>query len=135
MILYPGVQLTAQRELDSAIGPNRLPSFEDRNRLPYVEALYKEVLRWHPLLTTALAHRLIRDDVVNQYFIPAGTTVLGNSWSVLYAIIECVQSYKSCYRSILHSEAYGPDAMTFKPERFLHAPDMDPAAAFGFGRR
>ncbi|KAF8523756.1 cytochrome P450 [Hysterangium stoloniferum] len=119
MILYPAAQLTAQEELDAVIGPNRLPSFEDRSRLPFVVALCKEVLRWHPLATTAVPHRLMQDDVVGQYFIPAGTMVLGNAWG------------------ILHSEAmYGPDTMEFKPERFLHAPDMkDPAAAFGFGRR
>ncbi|KAF8523779.1 cytochrome P450 [Hysterangium stoloniferum] len=119
MILYPEAQLTAQKELDAVIGPTRLPSFEDRSSLPYVDALCKEVLRWHPLLTTALPHRLMQDDVVGQYFIPAGTTVLGNAWG------------------ILHSEAmYGPDTMEFKPERFLNAPNMKgPAAAFGFGRR
>ncbi|KAF8523698.1 cytochrome P450 [Hysterangium stoloniferum] len=119
MILYPKAQLTAQRELDAVIGPNRLPSFEDRSSLPYVTALCKEVLRWHPVLATSMPHRLMQDDVVGQYFIPAGTMVLGNSWG------------------ILHSEAmFGPDTMAFKPERFLDAPDMkDPGVAFGFGRR
>jgi cytochrome P450 len=83
MILYPEAQMTAQRELDAVIGPNRLPSIEDLSDLLYVEALCKEVLRWHPLLTTALPHRLMQDDIVGQYFIPAGTIVLGNSWSVV----------------------------------------------------
>jgi cytochrome P450 len=83
IILYPEAQLTAQMELDAVIGPNRLPSFEDRQSLPYVEALCKEVLRWHPLLTTAFPHRLMEDDVVGKYFIPAGTMVLGNAWSVV----------------------------------------------------
>jgi cytochrome P450 len=83
MILYPEAQTTAQRELDAAIGPNRLPSFEDHSNLPYVEALCKEVLRWHPLMTTAVPHRLMQDDIVGQYFIPAGTMIVGNSWSVV----------------------------------------------------
>ncbi|KAF8523692.1 cytochrome P450 [Hysterangium stoloniferum] len=119
MVLYPGAQLAAQKELDAVVGPNRIPSFEDRRDLPYISALCKEVLRWHPLFIAALPHRLVQDDVIGQYFIPAGTMVLGNAWG------------------ILHSEAmYGPDTMAFKPERFLDAPDMkDPAAAFGFGRR
>ncbi|KAF8521782.1 cytochrome P450 [Hysterangium stoloniferum] len=119
MILYPEAQLTAQKEFDAVIGPNRLPSFEDRSQLPYLVALCKETLRWHPVATIAIPHRLMQDDVVGQYFIPAGTIVQGNAWG------------------ILHSEAmYGPDTMEFKPERFLHSPDMkDPAAAFGFGRR
>jgi cytochrome P450 len=84
MILYPEAQLTAQKELDAVIGPNRLPSFDDRRSLPYVSALCKEVLRWHPLLTIAIPHRLMQDDVIGQYFIPAGTVVIGNSWFVVY---------------------------------------------------
>ncbi|KAF8504989.1 cytochrome P450 [Hysterangium stoloniferum] len=119
MVLYPEAQFTAQKELDKVIGATRLPSLEDRSSLPYVKALCKEVLRWHPLLPGSLPHRLMQDDIVGQYFIPAGTIVIGNSWG------------------ILHSGAmYGPDPMAFKPERFLDSPAMkDPAAAFGFGRR
>jgi cytochrome P450 len=43
---YPEVQRRAQRELDSVLGRDRLPTFEDRPRLPYLDALCKEVLRW-----------------------------------------------------------------------------------------
>jgi cytochrome P450 len=84
MILYLDAQMTAQRELDAVIGSNRLPSFEDHSNLPYVEALCKEVLRWHPLITTTFPHRLMQDDIVGQYFIPAGTMVLGNAWSIVH---------------------------------------------------
>ena len=83
MLLYPEAQSAAQSELDAVIGPKRLPSFEDRSSLPYISALCKEVLRWHPLLATALPHRLVKDDIIGSYFIPAGTMVLGNAWSVL----------------------------------------------------
>jgi cytochrome P450 len=82
MICYPDAQSTAHSELDAVVGSNRLVSLEDRSNLPYVEALCKEVLRWHPVATTSIPHRLMQDDVVGQYFIPAGTLVLGNAWSV-----------------------------------------------------
>ena len=83
MILHPQAQLKAQMELDAVIGPGRLPSFEDTSNLPYVHALCKEVLRWHPLAILGLPHRLMKDDIVGQYFIPAGTIVWGNAWSVV----------------------------------------------------
>ena len=83
MILHPQAQFKAQQELDSVIGPDRLPSFEDRNNLPYVRAICKEVLRWHPIAPSAVPHGLIQDDIVGQYFIPAGTLVVGNAWSVV----------------------------------------------------
>jgi hypothetical protein len=49
MSLYPDVLKRAQNELDSVIGRDRLPTFEDRLRLPFIDAIYKEVMRWRPV--------------------------------------------------------------------------------------
>jgi hypothetical protein len=38
----------AQRELDAVTMRERLPTFEDRPRLPFVDAICKEVKRWRP---------------------------------------------------------------------------------------
>ena len=46
LVLYPEVQRRAQAELDAVIGRDRLPTFDDRPRLPYIEALCKELMRW-----------------------------------------------------------------------------------------
>jgi hypothetical protein len=45
MVLYPECQKKAQAEIDSVIGSSRLPTFEDRERLPYVECICRETLR------------------------------------------------------------------------------------------
>ena len=47
MALYPEVQKKAQEEIDSVVGRNRLPEFEDRPFLPYINAIAKESMRWH----------------------------------------------------------------------------------------
>lgn len=44
MILDPHVSRKAQEELDTLIG-DRPPTFCDRDRLPYIEAIVKEVFR------------------------------------------------------------------------------------------
>lgn len=49
MILHPAVVEKAQRELDAVVGTDRLPDFTDRPRLPYVNAIISEVLRWQPV--------------------------------------------------------------------------------------
>jgi hypothetical protein len=46
LVLYPHVQKRAQAELDLVVGRDRLPTFDDRPRLPYIEAICKEVVRW-----------------------------------------------------------------------------------------
>jgi cytochrome P450 len=48
LLLHPEVQKKAQDEIDAVTGRERFPNFEDRPRLPFVDALCKEVLRWRP---------------------------------------------------------------------------------------
>jgi cytochrome P450 len=80
MVLSPDAQMKAQAELDAVVGPDRLPEFHDRDNLPYINALCKEILRWHPLLPLGLAHCTTRDDIYGEYFIPKGVIIFGNSW-------------------------------------------------------
>jgi len=49
MALYPEVQKKAQMEIDAVTGNNRLPSFSDRDALPYTNAIVKEAMRWQPV--------------------------------------------------------------------------------------
>ncbi|KAF8576736.1 cytochrome P450 [Ramaria rubella] len=118
MVCCPEVQRKAQEELDLVIGPHRLPEFGDRESLPYIELICKEVYRWQPVVPMGVAHAATQDDVYGDYFIPKGTIVVGNIWH------------------ILHDEKnYGPDTDKFIPERFLAPGVKDANAAFGFGRR
>jgi len=82
MILYPEVAAKAQEELDDIVGSERLPTFEDRPHLPYVNAFIKEVLRWNSVTPLGGPHRSTEDDVHMGYFIPKGTMILTNIWYV-----------------------------------------------------
>lgn len=46
--MFPEKQKRAQEELDRVVGPDRLPTFDDRPSLPYIEAIISECFRWHP---------------------------------------------------------------------------------------
>ena len=99
MALYPDVQKKAQAEIDTVVGPNRLPDFRDRPSLPYINAVVKESSRWNLVLpvggpfiiiiftailksSEGLPHMSTFEDEYNGFYIPKGTIVIGNSWLV-----------------------------------------------------
>lgn len=43
MAMYPDVQKKAQDELDRGVGRTRLPDFNDRDNLPYINAVVREL--------------------------------------------------------------------------------------------
>ena len=82
MSLFPEIQRKAQAELDIVVGPDRLPDFGDRESLVYLDAVIKEALRWMPSAPLGLTHCTRQDEVINGYYIPAGTVLLANIWYV-----------------------------------------------------
>ncbi|KAJ2917369.1 hypothetical protein MD484_g3052, partial [Candolleomyces efflorescens] len=123
LAMYPEVQKRAQKEIDEVVGFGRLPDFNDRPQLVYLEAFMMELLRWHQPAPFGIAHSVSEDDVYEGYFIPKGTVVIGNIWH------------------ILHDPETYPEPDKFNPDRFIkdgkiNQEATDPAlAAFGFGRR
>ncbi|KAG8215791.1 cytochrome P450 [Butyriboletus roseoflavus] len=144
MILNPHVSRKAQEELDNEVG-DRPPTFGDRDRLPYIEAIVKEVLRWRPVVAIGAPHVATEVNILTRpyifssdvsvsveqdftyqgYTIPKGAMVLNNLWS------------------ITHDPALFDDPDAFIPERFLESEDSKPRQpnvryddlAFGYGRR
>ena len=49
MVVFPEVQARARKELDQVVGRSRLPDFEDRENLPYLDAVLSETFRWNPV--------------------------------------------------------------------------------------
>ncbi|KAK6529943.1 hypothetical protein TWF281_009093 [Arthrobotrys megalospora] len=119
MILFPEVQRKAQEEIDRVVGTDRLPGFEDREQLPYVDALIKEAIRWWPIAPLGFPHTADEDIEYEGLFIPKGSFFLPAVWWFLH-----------------DPKAYA-DPEKFDPERFLsprNEPDPTPDA-FGYGRR
>ena len=56
MVLYPDVLKKAQEEIDSVVGRDRMPTFEDQSSLPYLDALLKETFRWRVGVPLGIIH-------------------------------------------------------------------------------
>lgn len=124
MMAHPEVLAKAQKEIDRVVGSDRLPTFEDRPFLPYVDAILNETYRWGAAVPLSLPHRLMEDDIYRGMHIPKGSMVFGNIWA------------------ILRDEKIFADPSVFSPERYLEEVDAptlklrDPRNyVFGFGRR
>lgn len=102
---YPDWVARARKQLDDVCGSNadRLPEFSDRERLPYITAVVKEIFRWRPNLAEIGAPTaLTKDDEYEGYHFPAGTVFVWNAWAIA-----------------LDPKEY-PDPERFYPERFLN---------------
>ena len=82
MTMYPEIQKKCQDELDAVVGNDRLPTFADRDSLPYLATMLKEVIRWGPTTPLGAPHCVEQDDVHNGYFIPKGSIIMPNIWCV-----------------------------------------------------
>ena len=80
MVLNPDVQKRAQEEIDRVVGTSRLPDMSDREGLPYIDAVVKEVLRWHPVTPLGVSHASSEDDTYKGYLIPKGAILVPNIW-------------------------------------------------------
>jgi cytochrome P450 len=82
MMLFPDVQRKAQAEIDNIFARATLPTAADRERLPYVNALVKEAIRWHSVAPLGIPHRSDEDDIIYGYLIPKDAIIVPNIWYV-----------------------------------------------------
>ncbi|KAJ5648513.1 hypothetical protein N7490_004885 [Penicillium lividum] len=122
MILFPDIQRKAQEEIDRVFGEPTLPTVADRERLPYIDAVVKETLRWHVVAPLGVPHRTDEDDIIDGFMIPKNALLLPNIWS------------------FNHDPEVYPEPSEFRPERYLaeEGRDTEPDphdTSFGYGRR
>jgi len=119
MVMFPDVQRKAQEEIDRVVGAGRLPSFQDRNQLTYINALVKEILRWWPVSHMGFPHTATEDIEYNGMHIPKGASLIAAVWW------------------FLHDPGVYSDPESFDPDRFLEPRnEPDPKTeTFGYGRR
>ncbi|KAI9441789.1 cytochrome P450 [Lactarius indigo] len=139
---YVGRQLRskkrAQAELDSVISRDRLPTYDDKPRLPYIEAISKELTRWHVVAPMGAGSSLINSDVTLFQKVPWSWLTHGARQSYVTLALQKVLRWID--RAVLHDPELYPDPEIFDPNRFLNEDGSfrdDPTISlvFGAGRR
>lgn len=108
MCLHPEVQTRLRQEIRE-----NLPSPEtgtevtaaEIERLPYLNAVCSEILRYYPPVPLAAQREAIHDTTILGHIVPKGTHVYILPWAVNH-----------------DQSLWGPDASVFDPERWMKDP-------------
>ncbi|XP_060222440.1 cytochrome P450 2B1-like isoform X2 [Meriones unguiculatus] len=103
MLKFPHVAEKVQKEIDQVIGSHRLPTLDDRIKMPYTEAVIHEIQRFSDLVPIGGPRKVIKDTEFRGYLLPKNTEV--------YPILS----------SALYDLRYFEKPDTFNPDRFLDA--------------
>ncbi|XP_036399231.1 cytochrome P450 2F2-like [Megalops cyprinoides] len=83
LMTHPDVQERCQREIDAVLGEKEQASYEDRHRMPYMQAVIHEAQRVASTLPLSVFHCTTKDTELMGYDIPKGTLIIPNLSSVL----------------------------------------------------
>ncbi|XP_059109460.1 cytochrome P450 2G1 [Peromyscus eremicus] len=80
---YPEVEAKVYEEINQVIGTHRIPTVDDRAKMPYTDAVIHEIQRMTDVVPLGVPHNVIRDTHFRGYFLPKGTDVYPLIGSVL----------------------------------------------------
>ncbi|KAH8116038.1 cytochrome P450 [Phellopilus nigrolimitatus] len=139
MALHPGVVKQAQEEIDRVVGPDRLPTLDDRPALPFVECVLKELYRINPPAPLGVPHTSAKSDVYRGWAIPRGSIIITNIWQMMRdeeffpspdVFDPARHINKACRKNTLID-----DDETLDEYSSTSGNDDPSAIVFGFGRR
>nr|AXE71682.1 CYP2B [Arborimus longicaudus]AXE71686.1 CYP2B [Arborimus longicaudus] len=121
LLKYPHVAEKVQKEIDQVIGSHRPPSLDDRTKMPYTEAVIREIQRFSDIAPIAAPHKVTKDTLFRGYLLPKNTEV--------YVVLSAA----------LHDPRYFEQPDAFNPDHFLDAngalKKMEAFMPFSTGKR
>ncbi|XP_051055822.1 cytochrome P450 2C70 [Phodopus roborovskii] len=121
LMKHPEVTAKIQEEIARVVGRYRSPCMQDRNHMPYTDAVLHEIQRYIDLVPIPLPRKTTQDVEFRGYHIPKDTCVM------------------TCLTSVLHDEKEFPYPEKFDPGHFLdekgNFKKSDHFMVFSAGRR
>ena len=84
LLHHPEVQKRVHEELDNIVGPDKLPSLDDKDKLHFTNAVLHESFRVTSFVPMSVPHYALEDVKVRGYVIPQGSVVLPSLFHVMY---------------------------------------------------
>ncbi|XP_068106777.1 cytochrome P450 2G1-like [Hyperolius riggenbachi] len=101
LMKYPEVLAKICEEIEHNIGQDRSPKVQDRNQMPYTDAVIHEIHRFIDLLPMGVPRKTTRNMEFRGYFLPKDTNI--------YVFLS----------SVLKDPSYFPYSNEFDPHNFL----------------
>ena len=122
LVVIPQIQEKMRQEIDSVVGRDRKIMMQDKQMLPYCEAVIAEVERFASIVPLGLIHVVGNDTELGPYSLSKGTNVIINTFDIHF------------------DPKLFPEPDKFRPERFLSADGKkfirdDNIIGFGYGKR
>jgi cytochrome P450 len=118
---HPEIQSRIQKDIDSVVPRDRLPSIDDKIKLSYLEATILEIMRVRTAVPLSLPHATLNETELNGYTIRSNIQIIINLWS-----------------AHMDPEVW-PEPEKFRPERFLddkeNVINRGKMITFSFGKR
>ncbi|KAI5122654.1 hypothetical protein M0805_007916 [Coniferiporia weirii] len=139
MILHPEVAKRAQEEIDNVVGTKRLPTLDDRQNLPYIDCIMKEVFRAYPPVPLGIPHQSTHTETYRGWTIPGGSMVVPNIWQMMrdekhYTDPEIFAPERHARVTTTGSNSV-PTGGRLSGDNGRAAEDDPTSIVFGFGRR
>ncbi|XP_043921512.1 cytochrome P450 2J5-like [Protopterus annectens] len=83
MTAYPDIQENCYKEIKLVIDEKKEVNYEDRHKMPYIQAVTHEIQRCGRVLPLAIPHDMTKETSFHGYTIPKGIRVMANLSSVL----------------------------------------------------
>ncbi|KAH7110895.1 cytochrome P450 [Dendryphion nanum] len=113
-LAFPDFLPIARKELDTVVGKDRLPTFDDLEKMPYIQAVVEENFRWRHIVPAGIPHATTQDDYYKGYLIPKNSTII----PLFVAMRQDPKLFDA--------------PLDFRPERWI---GKSQPSNFGYGRR
>ncbi|XP_070802277.1 cytochrome P450 2J5-like [Pituophis catenifer annectens] len=118
---HPNIQEKVQKEIEDVFGFSQSISYQDRNKLPYTNAVIHEMQRFKSVLLVGFPRQSTKDVKMRGYHIPKGTIILPDLRSVLLD----PEQWET-------PEEFNPNHFLDKDGKFINREEFLP---FGIGQR
>ncbi|XP_078525445.1 cytochrome P450 2J2-like isoform X2 [Lissotriton helveticus] len=84
MMAFPDVQERCHKEIEKAIGDSKQLNYDDKEKMPYMQAVLQEIQRFATVVPLGVSHAPSKEVSISGYVIPKGTAVVTNISSIHY---------------------------------------------------